>query len=373
MKQIKKLNSIQLKSLKLKNYTAKVKSFAFAEPAILSTVDVPTFTSIVPKNFTPQGVKNNGVSDKLIFNNTHPSWGAGTNKPTPAPAHPSNMHASWRAGVAWRDAGGVILMISNKIHKHIKSIYTFNSELAHSHNIEFKFNNQNNASWRKFKFTSLLENSFLNMGAVISDLVIKSNANKVMINLFYYSPKINIMSNFRLGKELISNSYNIKPVNLQDESINLKNLCTFLSKKLKKSVELDIIRLHHPSLDSKILANTIGYIAENKKVRFRPMILKLIKYTKIIRFNESSIQTLPAGGVSDTNIAKYCNPTAILGMKIKLGGRIFSQKVVPRFTSITKQKGAFARTKSDFSTKSRFTNKSRRGAFSFTVTMSHKI
>ena len=69
---------------------------------------------------------------------------------------------------------------------------------------------------------------------------------------------------------------------------------------------------------------------------------------------------------------KYCRPTALIGIKIKLGGRISSQKVIPRFTTLSKQQGAFARNKSDFTTTSRFTDKSRRGAFSFTVTIGHK-
>ena len=90
--------------------------------------------------------------------------------------------------------------------------------------------------------------------------------------------------------------------------------------------------------------------------------LKLFKSTKIKKFNEFKYTY---------NIRKF-KPTALVGIRIKLGGRLLSQKIVPRFTTFNKQQGAFARIKSDFTTQSRFTNKSRRGAFSYTVTIAQK-
>ena len=135
-----------------------------------------------------------------------------------------------------------------------------------------------------------------------------------------------------------------------------------MSNKFNKAVEIDLIRLHHPSLESQILANTIGLISKNKKVRFRSIVSSLFNNTQIIKLNDSN---------KESNL-RYCKPSSLVGIKIRLGGRILSQKVIPRFSTFSKQKGAFARTKSDFSTQSRFTDKSRRGAFSYTVSIAHK-
>ena len=94
--------------------------------------------------------------------------------------------------------------------------------------------------------------------------------------------------------------------------------------------------------------------------------LKLFKSTKIKKFNEFKYITY------GYNIKKF-KPTALVGIRIKLGGRLLSQRIVPRFTSRTIQRGNLGKTKADFITTSRFTNKNKRGAFSFTVTMGHKF
>ena len=150
---------------------------------------------------------------------------------------------------------------------------------------------------------------------------------------------------------------------LKSKSIQLQALCAFLSKNLKKPVEFELIRLHHPSLESNILANTIGHIAKNTRKTFRVIMLKLFKSIKIKKFNEFK---------HIYNIIKF-KPTALVGIKIKLPGLLLIQKIVPRFTSITIQRFNLCKTKPDFISTSRFTNKNKRGAFSFTVTMGHKF
>ena len=183
------------------------------------------------------------------------------------------------------------------------------------------------------------------MNRLISKPVLNIKPNKVIIQLFFY---------LSLGqKRIVSKS----------KSLQLQALCTFLSKKFKKPVEFELIRLHHPSHESNILANTIGYIAKNTRKTFRVIMLKLFKSTKIKKFNEFKYTY---------NIRKF-KPTALVGIRIKLGGRLLSQKIVPRFTSRTIQRGNLGKTKADFITTSRFTNKNKRGAFSFTVTMGHKF
>jgi hypothetical protein len=59
------------------------------------------------------------------------------------------------------------------------------------------------------------------------------------------------------------------------------------------------------------------------------------------------------------------------GMNIKLAGRLMTQSIRPRFTVQSLQEGSLARVKVHYIEKSRFTGKNKRGAFSFTVTISH--
>lgn len=64
-------------------------------------------------------------------------------------------------------------------------------------------------------------------------------------------------------------------------------------------------------------------------------------------------------------------PSYLSGMNIKLAGRLMTQSIRPRFTVQNLQDGSLARVKVHFIEKSRFTGKNKRGAFSFTVTISH--
>lgn len=284
-----------------------------------------------------------------------------------------------------------LVRISSRLHRHIKSIYQFNSSLSSSvltpfsslitnsfnsqpvnqgsmceqvgkknknitkldlltnNNIVYNFNN----NVKKYNLTSILENSFFSINRLISKPVLNIKPNKVIINLFFYLNKniANIKARKNLSRILLS------------KSLQLKTLCSLLSKKLRKPVELQLIRLHHPSLESNILANTIGFIAKNSRRTFRVIMLKLFKSTKIRKFNEFKYIF---------NLRKL-RPTALVGIRIKLGGRLLSQKIVPRFTSRTIQRGNLGKTKTDLITTSRFTNKNKRGAFSFTITMGHKF
>jgi hypothetical protein len=65
------------------------------------------------------------------------------------------------------------------------------------------------------------------------------------------------------------------------------------------------------------------------------------------------------------------NLTYLTGINIKLAGRLMTQSIRPRFTVQSKQEGSLARVKVHYTEKSRFTGKNKRGAFSFTVLMSH--
>ena len=64
-------------------------------------------------------------------------------------------------------------------------------------------------------------------------------------------------------------------------------------------------------------------------------------------------------------------PAFLSGMKIRIAGRLLTQRVVPRKTVKTTVRGALATGKVNYSEMARITKKNKRGAFSITVTSGH--
>ena len=143
----------------------------------------------------------------------------------------------------------------------------------------------------------------------------------------------------------------------------LKSLILFLSKKLKKPIKLDLIRLKNPTLDSKISANAFGLIVNNLNRNFFYTTAKFFKSAKIK--NPTVIKNIIASGKKHNAI--------LSGINLKKAGRLVTQPIIPKRTTKVIQKGSINRTNTDFVTSSRFTAKNKRGAFSITITMGHKF
>ena len=232
--------------------------------------------------------------------------------------------------------------IKINLNKYIKSISKYNSETVKYQNIVYQFNNkgiQNSSVGINKNVFTLLESTFLSMSSLISKPIIIITPNKVVIQLFYYLNKFDLKNNL-----LINNND------------KLQSLCLNLSKIYKKPVELELDRLHYPYYDSNILSNMIGLISNIVKLRF--IIKNLFKIAKIKKSNNF--------------INKYSIiPSYLSGFKIRVAGRLLTQRVVPRLTVKTIQRGTLARGKAQFVDSARFTNKNKRGSFSITVTMGH--
>jgi len=232
--------------------------------------------------------------------------------------------------------------IKININKYIKSISKYNSETVKYQNIVYQFNNkgiQNSSVGINKNVFTLLETTFLSMSSLISKPIIVITPNKVVIQLFYYLNKFDYKNNL-----LINNND------------KLQSLCLNLSKIYKKPVELELDRLHYPYYDCNILSNMIGLISNIVKLRF--IIKNLFKIAKIKKSNNF--------------INKYSIiPSYLSGFKIRVAGRLLTQRVVPRLTVKTIQRGTLARGKAQFVDSARFTNKNKRGSFSITVTMGH--
>ena len=255
----------------------------------------------------------------------------------------------------------------------------------------------------------LLEYAFIAMSCLISKPVYSETPDKININLFYYLVASD--SNLKQGAmnkvtAPIAKSYNgieIKNVTQPSEyasraGINnigpglkktaptkgsisglvannsmklftqsnmqkLNLLCLILSRIFKKPVELDLIRLHLPYFDDNILVKAIGIMS--KDVNVRNIFNIIFTKTKIATLFKNPLNSAVSrtGGVN----------SYLAGIKIRIGGRLMTQRVIPRLSTRVTQKGAITRGKIKYINSSRVNLKNKRGAHSITVTMSHLI
>jgi Mitochondrial ribosomal protein (VAR1) len=237
------------------------------------------------------------------------------------------------------------------INKYIKVISLFNSEEANSENLVYLFNKSNKITSNRVKTNifNILEHSFLAMSSLISKPVFVITPSKIVIQLFYY-----------LNKNLYFSKKNSKFLALNNKKLQL--LCLHLSKFYKKPVELDLDRLYYPYYDSYILSNMIGFISN------------IFKYRIIIRklFNLAIIKK-PTKFIAQAQAQRKSSfiPSLLSGIKIRLAGRLLTQRVIPKLTVKTIQRGTLARGKTNLVNSARFTNKNRRGAYSITVSIGH--
>jgi hypothetical protein len=258
-----------------------------------------------------------------------------------------------------------------KISKYLQTISNFETEIAQFQNIVYNFNNNK----KKFKINSILENSFYTMKSLIGTPVYEITPNNITINLFYYLKKRYYQMNLKqtkfnnkkfFNKNLSKAAFgqNFKKFKLR---LNyLKSLIFFLSKKINKPINLDLTRLSHPTLDSKISANAIGIITNKLKKKFLPISFKFFESAKIK--NPTIIKNIIFSGNRNSNTL-----AVVSGINLKKGGRLMTQSIVPKLTSKIIQIGSINRANTDFVTTSRYTAKNKRGAFSITVTMGHKF
>lgn len=183
--------------------------------------------------------------------------------------------------------------------------------------------------------------------ALASKPVFSVSGDKVVINVFYY------LASAGSREKALNNS-----------SIN--SLGQVLSKLFKQPVELRFVRLHYPYLDSYILAQ---YIAINTTK---------YNFTRIQRaiFGALQFPVLKASELEDTTIG-LAAPSYITGMKIRISGRLTTQRSVPRQTVQTAQVGSFSSSHIPSNSKASgiissasFSTKNQKGAFTVKVWIS---
>lgn len=238
------------------------------------------------------------------------------------------------------------------LRKYIKSMSMFNSELAGYKTISYHFNKGNNILIRNLTSTvyTFLNYAFYSIDCLISKPVFVSTPEKVVIQLFYHQASDLDLKN--------RNHIETKSTFLNLNSEHLQKICVILTKLYGKPVELELVRLYYPFLESNILAGFLGLNGDT--ITFRILMRML--------FEKATIKN-PTKRIQKTTSSRL--PSFISGIKIRLGGRLLTQRVIPRMSVKTVNKGSLARGKTNFVEFSRFTNKNKRGAYSISVTMGH--
>jgi hypothetical protein len=231
------------------------------------------------------------------------------------------------------------------INKYINSIYinNFNYKnkiFTYNEQISYKFKNTNYNLFKQIYV--LLFSAFLSMNSLISKPIFEMTSQKVIIHLFYYIIKEN----------------NNKFLNINKIKLNI--LCKILSILFNKPVKFELVRLHYPYFDSNIFLNILNILIN--KIQIRIIMQNFFK--KAIIDNPISL---------NNKYLKFNIPSFLSGIKLKIGGRLMTHKVVPKQTIKIIRKGDLARGKIIFLDKARYTNKNKRGQFTLSISIGHYL
>jgi Mitochondrial ribosomal protein (VAR1) len=239
--------------------------------------------------------------------------------------------------------------IKNMTHFNAKSAYSFSRNYNYKFNTSITTNNKLTNNIYLF-----IDSAFYSMSFLISKPIFSITPEKVIIQLFYY--------NLSFFKQIKKMKWKNKLINIRDtnsilnkhiNNLKLKIISQKLAHYFKKPVEFELIKSNNPYFNANILVQLLGLIIN--KTKLRKIKNNIFKGAKTIKANSFLNSTY-------SNIPSY-----LAGIKIRVAGRLLTQRVVPRKTVKLINKGALARSKVIFLDSSRFTNKNKRGAFSITV------
>jgi hypothetical protein len=139
-------------------------------------------------------------------------------------------------------------------------------------------------------------------------------------------------------------------------SLKFKLICEILSNKFKKPVELHLVRIHQPFHDSNILVNLLSLnIRRNKKFKTNVKIEKL--------YAKKAVKNLYDYSNNSVNFI----PTFLSGIKIRIGGRLMREALIPRITSKKFERGASSPGKVNFLDTATITKKNRKGSYTIKI------
>ena len=235
----------------------------------------------------------------------------------------------------------------------------------------YKLDNLNNSSLANATKAPSIDlstssNNYANKGTFIGEDFIKKNqlntvlsySNKEMINKVKLSWRIK-KTLFRLNKKrniVKNNLFNLNKFNLfKVFSLKFKLICEILSNKFKKPVELQLIRIHQPFYDSNILVNLLSLNIRNKKFKSNVAIEKL--------YAKKAVKNLYDYSNKSVNLI----PSFLSGIKIRIGGRLMREPIIPRITTKNFERGATSPGKVNFLDTATITKKNRKGSYTIKI------
>lgn len=176
--------------------------------------------------------------------------------------------------------------------------------------------------------TTLIEHFFSPINVLAGRPVYTATSNSVIIHLFYYIPNNGALNN---------------------NTVN--NLGDVLSEVFGRPVELRLVKLHYPYMDSYILAqfiamNTLDY-------KFSLITSKLLGQIKPVK---------NPGDIVEPELPSY-----IVGLKVRVSGRLVTERAKPRKTVQTVLLGSFSKNNMSLVDYASFTSKNEKGAFTIKV------
>lgn len=180
----------------------------------------------------------------------------------------------------------------------------------------------------------IIQSFFAKYQSLVGKPVFTVNADKVIVQLFYYAPTENI----------------------SDASIAA--LGDALTRCWDRTVELRLIRLNHSALDSSIFAQ---YLTTNGGK---------YSFNRIIDMLKGSLPTvISEGSIDETSTVPASH---IRGIKIQLSGRLTTQRSSPRQTVQAGRLGSSAKGHYATVDYSQYTAKNKLGAFTMKVWISQQ-
>lgn len=271
-----------------------------------------------------------------------------------------------------------------KLRKHLKLLSNFKSNIALNKNFVYKFNHNHYAKKNLKNTSDLLKDFFLTFNYIISKPIFKFTPKKLVIQLFIFNSNIN--KNFIGYSACAKKKYLIEIKQIKKMiKMNLFKLCLKLSKILKISVVLDLVKLPNLNSEGQILANSIGIKTDKLGQNFQVTVKNLLNKTNIInpalapgRLKEGAGLACCLQATGDKSYAEIATQSGnkrisnIIGLNVKLAGRMSRQIILANRTVQSYQIGSLNRQHSDILTKARYTAKNRRGLYCYTITIAHK-
>lgn len=267
---------------------------------------------------------------------------------------------------------------TNNLRHYLNLLTNFESKLCNSNYNLYKFNKTNKYLFAMQKASKFLNTYFNSNGCYISKPLFnliytnnkienkigsslnknfKLNEAKIIINLFYFTKTIERNSDTLTKQE---NKSNI----LSDlHQTKFSYLTDYLTKLFDTEVELNLVRLYLPYQDSNILVQNLNSESYNNK--FIRLVSQLFKNININN-NNSNLTFIDKNN-------QFSYPSKISGVNIKLAGRPLNERIIPRLTVKRAQRGSFNKLNARLIEKSMFTDRTKKGAFSFTVTLSQNF